>query len=768
MSAAKKHLVVSILLMSTALLLSSCAGDPQKAKVKYLASGQKYMKKGQYASAVIEYRNALKLDPRFVDAYYQLAQADLAQHDWRAAYDSLEKAIALDANRLDARLDRGRLYLAARDFGGVTGGGFKKAEDEANFVLQRDPKNVGAYQLLGAALISEQKPDAALAAFSKIAELTPNDASTYVNMALVEISLRRLPEAEQHLKQAIQVNPKSVQANIDLANFYHLQGKLPEAQQVLQAATQNSPDAIPLYLDWANMLFSAGKTEEADGILAKLRSQLPKSAEAAISIGDYYVQRNNSGKALEEYQRGLSVSAKNLDIERRIEDVYLTTNQTDQAVQMDAQLTKQAPKDLLVRVNHARLLMAQDKLQDAVSALQRVTKDAGDSSQAHYYLGMAYWRSGSLGQANTELQETLRISPGLVIALRSLAELNLAQGNASVAQAYAQELVQKFPTNVSDRLLLGGVFLREGQGAKAEEQFQAALRLAPNQAAVHLDLGQLYSLQKKLPEAEKELETAVRLDPSNTTILGQYADFLVAHQQAPKAADRVQQFVNANPNNAQGHMILGALHFQAKNNNGALAEFERAIQINPKEVQAYLRIARIFESQNQTEAAIAEYQKALEIQPKFAALCAMIGNLYLDRDLETARKYYQKALDVDPNFAVALANMAWVDALEGKDLDVALGMAQKAKSQMPELPSITDTLAWVMYKKGNYSGAVPLLEEAVKKAPASAEYRYHLGMTLVAAGQKEKGKGQLQAALQTKQLKPNDAEQARQALAQAN
>src|SRR5258708_35801531 len=202
MSAAKKHLVVSIL-MSTALLLSSCAGDPQKAKVKYLASGQKYMKKGQYASAVIEYRNALKLDPRYVEAYYQLAQADLARHDWRAAYDSLEKAIALDPNRLDARLDRGRLYLAARDFDNVTGGGVKKAEEEANFVISRDPKNVGAYQLLGAALISEQKPDAALAPFSKIAELPPTDASTSVNMALVEITLRRLPEAGQHLKQAI-------------------------------------------------------------------------------------------------------------------------------------------------------------------------------------------------------------------------------------------------------------------------------------------------------------------------------------------------------------------------------------------------------------------------------------------------------------------------------------------------------------------------------------------------------------------------------------
>jgi Tfp pilus assembly protein PilF len=149
MSAAKKHLVVSIFMMSAALLLCSCAGDPQKAKVKYLASGQKYMKKGQYSSAAIEYRNALKLDPRFVDAYYQLAQAALAQRDAPAAYKSLSKAIELDPNRLDARLDRGRLYLAAKQF--------KQAEEDANFLLEHDPKNVGAYQLLGAALISEKK-----------------------------------------------------------------------------------------------------------------------------------------------------------------------------------------------------------------------------------------------------------------------------------------------------------------------------------------------------------------------------------------------------------------------------------------------------------------------------------------------------------------------------------------------------------------------------------------------------------------------------------
>ncbi len=75
------------------------------------------MKSGDYGDAAIEFRNALRLDPRFVDAYYQLAQANLAQSDWNAAYSSLEKAVDLDPTRLDARLQLGRLYLSARQFG---------------------------------------------------------------------------------------------------------------------------------------------------------------------------------------------------------------------------------------------------------------------------------------------------------------------------------------------------------------------------------------------------------------------------------------------------------------------------------------------------------------------------------------------------------------------------------------------------------------------------------------------------------------------------
>jgi len=412
---------------------------------------------------------------------------------------------------------------------------------------------------------------------------------------------------------------------------------------------------------------------------------------------------------------------------------------------------KDAPKDVLVRVGHGRLLMAQGNSAEAIDQLQRVVSDAVDSPEAHYFLAMAYWQSGKMTQASSELQAALKVSSGvpmLPMVLEALARLSLTQGDPADAQAYAWELVQKYPANPTYRQLFAETLARQGHLSEAEAQVLSAKQLAPNDPIIHLNLAQIYSVEKKWSEAQKEFEVSLQLDPHSTTTLGQFADFLVARSQTAHAMALAQQYVSNNPNDANGHQILGALYFGAKNYGAAQAAFEHAIQIDPNNIQAYLRLGKVFEAEGQTDLAIARYQKSLDLQPKFAPLATMIGNLYLNKgNLETARKYYNQALDADPNFAIANANMAWVDAQEGKDLDVALGMAQKAKSQMPEVPSITDTLGWVMYKRGRYNSAVLLLQECVQKSPDSAKFRFHLGMTLLAAGQKAKGKEQLQTAL---------------------
>ena len=751
--------IPTVVLISASLLFGSCATDPQKAKVKYFEAGQNYMQKGQYGDAAVEFKNALRLDPRFVDAYYQLAQASLAQHDWTAAYSALEKTVELNPTRLDARLDRGRIFLAARQF--------HEAEDEANFIIERRPSDVGAYQLLGAALIGEQQPDRALKVFNRVTELLPTDPSAYVNIALVEVSLHRLPDAEQHLKKAVSVDPKDSQACMDLAHFYRLQSRFQDAQQVLQNGIAMNPTGMALYIDWASMLTGLGKKDDAEVLLAKLRQQLPNSPDAAIAIGDYYFERKDTARALTEYQRGLGELPKNLAIDKRIEDLYLSTGRTQLAADLDERLMKESSKDITVRINHGRLLMAQGKTQDAVSSLQKVVADSADSAQAYYYLAMAYQQSGNPGQERAALYDALKISPELPIALQALAGLELSQGNIDEAVQYAGGLVQKFPADETYRLLLGQSLARQGQIRKAEEQFAAAKQLAPGDPGMRLGLAQIYATQKKWAEAESELEAALQLDPHNTMALGQLVDVLNARNQSAQARVRARQYMDANPNDANGHVLMGALDFWSKDYVGAQQEFSHSIELDPKNVQAHLRLGKTYEASGQSDLAIQQYQKALDLQPKLAALATMIGNLYLEKkDLETASKYYLQALDADPNFAIANANLAWVDVEAGRNLDVALGRAQKAKSLMPDLPSITDTLAWVMYKKGNYAGAVPLLQECVQKTPDSPRFRYHLGMVLVAAGQKAKGKEQLKSALRMK-LDSTDAQEAQQTLAEA-
>ncbi|MGH9827966.1 MAG: tetratricopeptide repeat protein, partial [Blastocatellia bacterium] len=82
MTATLKRVILSLAAAITvSLFLVSCARDPQKAKAGYVQKGMAYMKKGQYSSAVIEYRNALKIDPSYIDAYIKLAQADAALGD---------------------------------------------------------------------------------------------------------------------------------------------------------------------------------------------------------------------------------------------------------------------------------------------------------------------------------------------------------------------------------------------------------------------------------------------------------------------------------------------------------------------------------------------------------------------------------------------------------------------------------------------------------------------------------------------------------------
>ena len=209
---------------------------------------------------------------------------------------------------------------------------------------------------------------------------------------------------------------------------------------------------------------------------------------------------------------------------------------------------------------------------------------------------------------------------------------------------------------------------------------------------------------------------------------------------------------------------LGSLRLTTKNYRAAQAAFERAIELNPEQMTAFLRLGKVYQDQGQTAVAIARYEKALQLQPKQVPLHVLVGNLYLDQgDLGTARRYYEQALALDPDFGVAAGNLAWVYVQQGENLDVALGLAQKARQRHPDVVPIADTLGWILYKKGLNDIALRLLKECVEKMPDSPHYHYHLGKALAAVGDSAQARVQFETALRLK-LGGADAADATRAL----
>ncbi len=103
-------------MLAVLLLLSflgGCNRDPNVAKKKYVENGNRYYEKGKYKEALIMYRNALKRDMRYGEAYYRSGLAEMKLGQWGGAARDLQRAVELQPDNLDAHTTLGNLFLSA-------------------------------------------------------------------------------------------------------------------------------------------------------------------------------------------------------------------------------------------------------------------------------------------------------------------------------------------------------------------------------------------------------------------------------------------------------------------------------------------------------------------------------------------------------------------------------------------------------------------------------------------------------------------------------
>ena len=238
------------------------------------------------------------------------------------------------------------------------------------------------------------------------------------------------------------------------------------------------------------------------------------------------------------------------------------------------------------------------------------------------------------------------------------------------------------------------------------------------------------------------------LDPDFAESLEPYIKLEIENNHKEMALRRLEDRLAARPQSAPLWLVAGRSYFAIDRLDRAEMAFRRVIEIDPSSMPAYGALGRLYAKQQRLDDAVREFDAAATRQAGHLGAATMAAVIvHAQGKTVDATKRYESIIAANPRAAVAANNLAWIYAESGSNLSSALQLAQTAKSQLPELPEVNDTLGWVFYKQGLFTSAIPPLKESVAAVADNPVYRYHLGMAYLKAGEYRQAREALEHAL---------------------
>ena len=151
--------------------------------------------------------------------------------------DEFQRAVQLNPNDVDARLDLAEFYLEAP---GIVGGGEERAREQARTIATINPAR--AHWVY--ARIAEKKKDANTAEheYHQYIDLSNGDAEAWLNLALFLRRQRRLEEMEQAIVKTSQAPMPKLDVLVDAAQILYRSGRsFPFAIELLKRYLETGP-----------------------------------------------------------------------------------------------------------------------------------------------------------------------------------------------------------------------------------------------------------------------------------------------------------------------------------------------------------------------------------------------------------------------------------------------------------------------------------------------------------------------------------------------
>ena len=552
--------------------------------------------------------------------YYERALAMYGERDYVAAVIELKNAIRLNADGLAPRVLLAKIYLAQghaseaeHEIQNVTKRGadpsltvpvlakaylfqFKERQllDELSDDGLSNSARADLLQVRGQALMNIGDNEAAMAAFDAVEKLLPASAQALIGKTLAALRSNDIDKAAQFAERAVKLEPANADAWNAQAAVFHSRGELAKALVLYDKAIALSPALHDARIARIAIQLVQGKNAETAADLAYEAQHNPfdprpaylralrfaraddvHGANSALAEANILLENINSEatsnncqlldlagsvnyglgrfeQARDYYQLCLNGNPKLTDIRKKLAGALLALHDAARVLELFAEERTLESDDPEILAILANALMTKGEVDKATRLLQKAASLPGAGNAPRKTLAFHQIYSGRTDQAQGELAAVLAADPDDVQANLLMAVLHHQRGEFAASVALLEQLLKKAPDNV---VLLNFIAVAQsalGHSKAARGNLEKALKQLPAFVPGIINLARLDVAKGAVAAAKMRLGEALKLYPGSPELLLELAHLLAdsgEREQAITVLDYGRKF--AGPSDAQ-------------------------------------------------------------------------------------------------------------------------------------------------------------------------------------------------------------------------
>ena len=379
-----------------------------------------FAQNGETDQAIGTLERMIKDHPDDAEAHFNLATV-YARQGPALGY---QKAIAnfKDAVRLDPKYDAARYSLAKVL---VQVGQFSDAVSYLDEYTRHQPKDAEGFHLLGSAYAGLDQIPKAVEALERATQLKPGDFLIRYDLGSALAKTGNTQQAIEQLLAAEKLNPAFADTHYQLALQLRKQGDAARSKQEIQLFQKlknqvNEETEAGNLNNEGNRFLEEGKAQEAADAYRKAVQLDPNNAQwqynlslALAKLGDREGQKTALERAL-DIDPNVAATHNDLGL------LCLSEQNLESAEKEFRAALEINPKFAEAQNNLGVVYSKQGKDSEALALFRQATENDPHYARAFVNLGLVMARQGDLGGAKEQIQQALRISPHNPGALSAL------------------------------------------------------------------------------------------------------------------------------------------------------------------------------------------------------------------------------------------------------------------------------------------------------------------------------------------------------------